>query len=350
VPDFRLIDYLVAILSTETSPALNGKLHSSQQLKQDLADLGVFDTKMSLYLFDKLREFENMGFSGFEGRHYSLFDSFMPDMSQAINLQNLIYLLAFKYIATGQISHEDIPDDPFIESERRQIIFGSAIGIPTFFVHRNTGNTFLKRIIEKTQRVRASRRYTGYNRIYNIEYRRALLDIIRNDAADIIEMLGMRETIWDLGYRINEPDHFSASAKLTNGILDQANAKSPMNLPAGEFNQAAEKYYRTALREQHIRESFDILHEDIIKLDQATIGVTQEMRSLLQSVLQEKNTASFMETAQREVMLEKGTPQTLEKLVYLILVYIHYKNNFYSKLQESPYGEINSEEHETSIY
>lgn len=62
MPDFRLIDYLVAILSTEKSPALNGKLNNSQQLKQDLADLGVFDTKMSLYLFDKLREYDNMGF------------------------------------------------------------------------------------------------------------------------------------------------------------------------------------------------------------------------------------------------------------------------------------------------
>ena len=344
VPDFRLIDYLVAILSTETSPALNGKLHNSQQLKQDLADLGVFDTKMSLYLFDKLREYDNMGFSGFEGRHYSLFDSFMPDMSQAINLQNLIYLLAFKYIAAGQINHENIPDDPFIESERRQIIFGSAIGIPTFFVHRNTGNTFLKRIIEKTQRVRSSRRYNGYNRIYNIEYRRALLNIIRDDAADIIEMLDMRETILDLECRINEPDNFAASGKLIGGILNQANAKSPMNLPAGTFNLAAEKYYRAVLRKQHIRESFDLLREDIIKLDQAVSSVGQEMRDLLHNILQDKNPASFMETAQREVMREKATPQTLEKLVYLVLAYIHYKNNFFSKFQESNWGEVKYEE------
>jgi hypothetical protein len=344
VPDFRLIDYLVALLSTEKSPALNGKLHNSQQLKQDLADLGVFDTKMSLYLFDKLREYDNMGFSGFEGRHYSLFDSFMPDMGQAINLQNLIYLLAFKYIATGRISHADIPDDPFIESERRQITFGSAIGIPTFFVHRNTGNAFLKRIIEKTQRVRSSRRYNGYNRIYNIEYRRALLDIIRDDATDIIEMLGMRESIRDLEYRINEPDNFAASGKLTRGILNQANAKSPMNLPAGTFNLAAEKYYRTVLRKQHIMESFDILREDIIKLDQAVSGVSHEMRSLLHSILQEKNPVSFMETAQSEVMRDKAEPETLEKLVYLILAYVHYKNNFYSKFQESNWGEVNYEE------
>jgi hypothetical protein len=350
VPDFRLIDYLVAILSTGKSPALNGKLHNSQQLKQDLADLGVFDTKMSLYLFDKLREYDSMGFSGFEGRHYSLFDSFMPDMSQAINLQNLIYLLAFKYIATGLISHEDIPDDPFIESERRQIIFGSAIGIPTFFVHRNTGNTFLKRIIEKTQRVRSSRRYTGYNRIYNIEYRRVLLDTIRNDAADIIEMLGMRETILDLEYRINEPDHFAASGKLTNGILNKANAQSPMTLSAGTFNQAAEKYYRTVLRKKHIRESFDILREDIINLDQTSGSLNDEMRILLHSILQDKNLPSFLRIVQSEVMREKAEPQTLEKLAYLILAFIHYKNNIYSKFQESHYWEINKEEHETSIY
>jgi hypothetical protein len=344
VPDFRLIDYLVAILSTEKSPALNGKLHNSQQLKQDLADLGVFDTKMSLYLFDKLREFENMGFSGFEGRHYSLFDSFMPDMGQAVNLQNLIYMLAFKYIATGRICHEDIPDDPFIESERRQIIFGSAIGIPTFFVHRNTGNTFLKRIVEKTKRVRPSRRYTGYNRIYNIEYRRALLDIIRNDAADIIEMLGMRETIWDLGYRINEPDYFATSGKLTNGILDKANAQSPMSLPAGTFNQAAEKYYRTALRKKHISESFDILREGIINLDRTSGRLNDERRILLHSILQEKNLSSFLSAVQSEVIWEQSEPATLEKIAYLVLAYIHYKNNLYSKFQESHWGEINYEE------
>ena len=344
VPDFRLIDYLVAILSTEKSPALSGKLYNSQQLKQDLSDLGVFDTKMSLYLFDKLREYDNMGFSGFEGRHYSLFDSFMLDMGQAVNMQNLIYLLAFKYIATGQISHENIPDDPFIESERRQIIFGSAIGIPTFFVHRNTGNTFLKHIIEKTQRVRSSRRYTGYNRIYNIEYRRALLKFIRDDAADIIEMLGMRETIRDLECRIDEPDHYAASGKLTRGILNQATAQSPMALPADTFNQAAEKYYRTALRNQHIIESFNLLYEDIIKLDQASSGISQEMRSLLHSILQEKNLPSFLKTVQSEVMQEKAAPETLEKLIYLILAYIYYKNNLYSKFQESHHGETNYEE------
>lgn len=177
IPDFRLIDYLVVLMSTDRSPALNGELHNTQHLKEDLADLGVFDVKMSLYLLEKLREYGVMGFSGFEGRHYSLFESFTRDMGQAVNLQNLLYLLAFKYIVTGRIRHDHIPDDPSIESERRQIFFGAAIGIPTFFVRSDTSNVLLKKMIARTQRVRMSRRYPGYARVYNLEYRRALIDV-----------------------------------------------------------------------------------------------------------------------------------------------------------------------------
>ena len=349
VPDFRLIDYLVCILSTDKSPALNGELNNNHQLKKDLADLGVFDTKMSLYLFEKLREYDHMGFSGFEGRHYSLFDSFMIDMAQAVNLQNLIYILAFKYIITGQARHENIPDDPFIESERRQIIFGSAIGIPTFFIHRNTSNYFLKRILEKTKRVRSSRRYSEYIRVYNIEYRRALLDIIRNDAADLIEMLGVKETISDLESRINEPNQFAVSGKLSRGILNHANSRSPMSsLNHDTFNHAAEKYYRTELRKKHITESFDLFNKDISSLDKASNFLSYDIKKILRIILKESTLNSFIENAQTVIMQEKASTELLEKMIYLILTYIHYKNNYYSKLQGLNKEEISYAE--TSVH
>lgn len=335
VPDFRLVDYLVSILSTDKSPALNGMLHNSRELKKDLADLGVFDTQMSLYLFDKLREYDNMGFSGFEGRHYSLFDGFMADMAQAVNFQNLIYLLAFKYIVSGQVTHENIPDDPFVESERRQIIFGGAIGIPTFFVHRNTGNAFLKYILEKTQRIRSSRRYSGYNRIYNMEYKRALLEVIRTDADDLIEMLGMKETISDLENRINEPDRFAASGKITGGILSEAGADSPMSLNPGTFNHAAEKYYRTTLRKKHIRESFDLLGSDISGLNKARGFLSHEIKKIMRLILSESPADHFLENAKTAIMKEEASTELLEKTIHLILLYIHYKDNYYSGIQES---------------
>lgn len=335
VPDFRLVDYLVSILSTDKSPALNGILYNSRELKKDLADLGVFDTQMSLYLFDKLREYDNMGFSGFEGRHYSLFDGFMSDMAQAVNLQNLIYLLAFKYIIEGQVTHEDIPDDPFVESERRQIIFGSAIGIPTFFVYRNTNNAFLKYLLEKTQKIRSSRRYGGYTRIYNIEYRRALLEILRNDAGDLIEMLGLKETISNLEDRINEPNKYAASGKITSGILREANADSSMSLNPDTFNSAAEKYYRTTLRKKHIRESFDLLRKDISSLNEANGFLSYEIKKLMHMIFKESPVDYFIQNAQTEIMKEKVSTELLEKTLHLILAYIHYKDNYYSRIQES---------------
>jgi hypothetical protein len=335
IPDFRLIDYLVCLLSTEKSPALNGQLYNSLSLKKDLADLGVFDMSMSLYLFEKLREYDAMGFSGFEGRHYSLFDSFMSDMASAVNLQNLIYLLAFKYITTEQITHQDIPDEPFVESERRQIIFGNAIGIPTFFVHRNTGNVFLKRIIEKTNRTRSSRRYSGYIRVYNIEYRRALLEIIRNDAADLIDMLNMKNTLSDLERRINEPDQFAVSGKLTRNILGQTNARSAMSVKAETFNQAAEQYYRTDLRIKHIKESFDLFKKEIAVLPENKAVMSHDIRQIMRIVLNDSTLDSFLDMAQKEIMNGSASGDLLEKMLYLILTHIHYKNTDCSNPQRS---------------
>ncbi|MFZ2632517.1 MAG: hypothetical protein WAX48_13120, partial [Desulfosalsimonadaceae bacterium] len=158
VHDFRLIDYFMSVKSTDRSPALDGNIGNDIRLKKDLAALGVFDNCMSLYLLYKNRPFSNMGFSGFEGRHYSLFENITEDMGDAANLQILITALAFKYIINKDVSHFSIPDAPTLESERRQIFFGSAIGIPTFYIHKKSKNRFMQKIIKKTVKTRLSRR------------------------------------------------------------------------------------------------------------------------------------------------------------------------------------------------
>ena len=335
IPDFRLIDYLVVLMSTDRSPALDGSLENSQRLKVDLADLGVFDTKMSLYLLEKLREYKVMGFSGFEGRHYSLFESFTQDMGPAVTLQNLLYLLAFKYILTGQISHEHIPDDPSVESERRQVVFGAAIGLPTFFISANTGNALLKKIIAKTERVRMSRRYPGYARVHNLEYRRGLLKILREDAADLIEMFNMRESVDELEARLNEPALYSTCGKLTRGILNTANAKSPLDLSADVFNLSAEKFYRTDLRNHHIQEAFGLLREDMIKLENASDGLWGDIRDLLDGILKEKTIGEFLDRAEQDIIRETAPEEALGKLIKIILVHVHYKTKLNQKILET---------------
>lgn len=322
VPDFRIIDYLVSLMSTEQSPALDGTLNNTERLKKDLSDLGVFDTRMAVYLLYRLREHHKMGFSGFEGRHYSLFENIEEDMGQAANLQNLITVLAFKYIAKGSVTHDHIPDDPCVESERRQIFFGSAIGIPTCFVRNDTSNLFLKRIIEKTARVRFSRRYPGYLRVYNLEYRRALLNVLREDAADLIEMLHLGDTVHDLTLRLEYPEIYSTAGRITSAILGAAGAKSPLHMKANDFNRAAERFYRDDLKICHIREAFRLLEKDMEKLDDSCRGDAKTIRSALQFTLENQEASRFVSSVEQNVIEEEISTDKLLKLINLVLISI----------------------------
>jgi hypothetical protein len=143
LPDVRLIDYLVALHSVDHSPALNGILGNQDQLKADLSEMGVFDSRMAIYLPYRMRNLDTYGFSGFEGRHYSLFPDLNQSMALAVNLQTLITAMGYRWAIEGNLTHADIPDDPCTESERRQIFFATAIGLPTVFIRADTGNLLM---------------------------------------------------------------------------------------------------------------------------------------------------------------------------------------------------------------
>jgi hypothetical protein len=311
-------------MSTDRSPALDGTLGSSDRLKKDLADMGVFDGQMSLYLLYKLRDFNSMGFSGFEGRHYSLFENLEEDMGGAADLQVLINALAFKYMATGELSHARIPDGPSVESERRQIFFGAAIGIPTFYVRKNSANLFLKKILMHTAQVRQSHRYPGYLRVPLQEYRRALAQILLADGADLIEALNLRGTIEDLMARLDDPDKHSTAGRLTRGILETLNARSPMDLNARAFNQGAEKYYRETLRRQHLMEGLRFLEEDCLQADMRSADLDEKTGEALLSVLGGMGAADFLRKVKRDLLEERLPVETLRRLINLVIVTIHH--------------------------
>jgi hypothetical protein len=270
VPDHRLIDYLVSLLSTDQSPGLDGTPGNDVRLKKDLAEMGVFDEHMSLYLLYKLRSFASMGFSGFEGRQYSQFDSLLDDFGDAATLQALVTALAYRYIADGSVTHRDIPDDPSTESERRQVIFATAIGVPTFNVRQQSPNTFMPKILSRAGHTRLSRRYADHWRVKTLEYRRALVSILREEGADLVEAYGAEPLLHRLEARINDPERESVAGKLTRGILDEAGATSWTALSGMEFNLAAESYYRGALRLRHLREGLDQLEADVTVQERET--------------------------------------------------------------------------------
>jgi hypothetical protein len=321
VADYRLIDYLVALLSTAASPALDGQVGNEQRLKRDLAQLGIFDESMSLYLLYKLRSFSSIGFSGFEGRQFSLFDSFVDDMGEAASLQALVTALAYRYLADGVVTHADIPDDPAIESERRQFVFAAATGVTSCNIGVQTSNRFMLRILARTQRTRASHRYAGYLRVRVPDYQQALLITLLEDAAGIIADMGMRGVVERLQMRLQEP-RAGAAGKLTAGILHEAAAGSPMAVSGEEFNRSAEAYYQGPLRRRHLAEASDLMHAALQQVDAGANRMDDQYRHVAQGMLGRKSAAEFWNGVKDDLLHERADADTLRRCIALTLVVV----------------------------
>ncbi len=317
VADFRLVDYPAALLSTHRSGALDGRLDNQDRLKTDLDEAGIFDRRMSLYLPVKLREYHRLGFSGFELRTHSLFGSLRHDLAHAVDLQMLICALAFKFMAERRYDHGDVPDDPNIESERRQIFFGAAIGIPTFYVKKDTPNRFLAYVLEHTSRVRHSRRYPGYLRVYNQEYRRALVRILRKDGAELIEMLGLESMVEDLTDRTDRPDENTAHRVLTRRIRQAGGSKD------SQFNEAAERFYRGILRQDHLREAVEFLAEDCRRLDAGRYLDFPGVRALCRRILGDRRAGDVLDQLVPGLLDESLASASIARLIQLILLMVH---------------------------
>jgi hypothetical protein len=320
VRDFRLIDYLVSVMSTDESPAMDGTPGNDARLKRDLAAQGVFHAAMPLYLLHRLRLFAGYGFCGFEGRHYSQFADILEDMGRAADLQWLVTALAYREALSGRTTHADIPDAPVIESERRQVIFGSAIGIPTFFVLKQTANRFLLRILQRTAEVRPSRRYPGYLRVRQDCFRQALLTHLRTEAADLIEALQMEETVADLALRLDEKSHRTAADRLLGGILGTAGAADPMRLTAAEFNGAAERYYRTDLRRHHLSAALDLLRADLNAMDDWPAWRSGRYNAAMLYLFKGRSADQFVVDAGPDLMADRLSPEALKTLILALVL------------------------------
>jgi hypothetical protein len=324
VPDQRLIDYLVSPLSTDHSPALDGTIGNDERLKRDLAEMGVFDPRMSSYSLYRQRLFARMGFCGFEGRHYSQFASIGRDMAAATDLQRLVTALAYQYVLSGAVTHADIPDTPEVESERRQVFFGAAIGLPTFFVGARTPNRFLLRILRQAARSRDSHRYPGRTRVYQAEYRRALVAVLERDAAGLIESLGLSGMIGDLKHRLEPAGEGSALNLLLKGILGEAGVSAPLRANAGTFNSAAERYYRGPLLQSFVGEALDLFTRDLKDLGARVATAGGEESAALQAVLNGEDPVTFLNAVRGQVLAGTVSQSVVVKLIGLSLLVIRH--------------------------
>lgn len=319
VPDFRLLDYPVALMSTDANPALDGTLGNQERLLDDLANLGAFDSRMAVYLPYRMRAQAHMGFSGFEGRHYSTFHHLGRDMGTAVRFQSLITALAFQYIAQGNLTHADIPDTPFVESERRHIFFAAAIGLPTLYIRADTPNRLIQEILGLTKERRSSRRYPGFIRVPLTRWQHALLEIIRRDAPTLIENHGAEDLMDDMGHMLDNPGD-TAAGRLLSGITTHAGVRKPTSLSATDFNTAAEAYYRTALKQKHLTEAIDALRSDLSSLSNWASYRDPITACAVESLLKQLPPETFL-TRRRDAILSGTLPwEELATLIRLILI------------------------------
>ena len=327
IPDFRLIDYFITLLSTDTSPGLNGIPGNQEQLKAELAELVIFDSRMSIYLPYRMRAFSQMGYSGFEGRSYSHFPSFLDDMAEAVDLQNLITALAYRMVLDGNVRHEDIPDQPSVESERRQIFFAAAIGIPTVYIRSKTGNRFLRRILARVKSQRPSRRYKNYIRVTVDDYRLALLAFIRTEGAPLIEELDLSPQLENLHLRITSRED-GAWGRLVKSAAEQLETtRKAEKIPAEMFNSGTEQYYRTTLRKDQLQEGFRVLQEDCVRLEKTDNVI---LRQVMANINQAISATDYLALLQKDLTEEKATAETVRNVVHLALAVIHHDRNLYS--------------------
>ena len=327
IPDFRLLDYMTTLMSTHRCAALDGEVGNDLRLKRDLASMGVFHESMSTYLLYKQRSFGVMGFSGFEGRFYSLFDSLEADMRPAARLQQFLSALACKLVLSGRVGRASIPDSPEVESERRQIFFATAINLPTFFVRRDSGNALLLDLVSRASRVRGSHRYPGNLRVHVQEYRTALLDFIESEGRDLMEMFGAGDLLRDLRARIQSPE-LGAGGKLTRRILEHAGARTPLALRAQDFNMAAEDVYRGPLRRSHLAEALEYLLKDCETVKNFGCLPGRFCHTGLSSLLGGRDMIEFVREAQSELKRtgELGGCRSVLTQLLLLVIGMHGEN------------------------
>jgi hypothetical protein len=245
-------------------------------------------------------------------------------MAEAVNIQNLVTALACRYIQEGKVHHHDIPDQPSIESERRQIFFAGAVGIPTFYVRADTGNRLLRKILTHVRSQRNSLRYKGYVRVKVDDYKLALLHILETDGADLIDQLGLAGHMQSLRGRLTDSTT-SAYGKIISAVHEELPRKrTPMNVSAQEFNTATERYYRTGLKQKHLTEAISIFIEDCKRLERLE---DPHFKQVMASTGLDISGADFISRNRESIIRETAEPETLLQMLRIGLAIINHERN-----------------------
>ena len=183
----------------------------------------------------------------------------------------------------------------------------------------------MKSILERTAETRPSRRYPGYVRVKLSQYFLGCLSLLEQEGAEIIECLGLGETLADLRERLAQPGQRSALGRLTHGILSELGASDPLRADACRFNQAAEDYYRTGLRRRHLGEAWQVLSEDLTGAGLSALENDSTARRALGARLGRRETQALLAELKEPVLDGRAGAEDVSLLINLLLTVIDFQ-------------------------
>jgi hypothetical protein len=223
-----------------------------------------------------------------------------------------------------------------VESERRQIFFASAIGVPTIFVRRDSPNRLLMELVARVKQTRPSHRYPGYLRVPLAEFRLGLLDLLEQEAPDLVESMGLGDSLRDLRRRLERPDRFSTAGKINRAVCERLGVSSPLSVTAETYNRVAEEHYRDDLRRQHLRSAFARLEQDLHQLELEALRGDDLLRQALHQLLGDRSLTDTLDGLRPLVREDCLPPEALHSLLGLCQLSIHQDGRLAAAVLDQP--------------
>jgi hypothetical protein len=146
--------------------------------------------------------------------------------------------------------------------------------------------------------------------------------------------MDIEKAVADLELRVAYPAEYSASNRLTSGILKKAGAKTPLGISADEFNLCAEEYYRENLREKHMNEAFTLLMDDINSLDRSWASIDPKIKEALNTIMIPGNSPEFIRSMKSQIIKGDLPLLYIITMIQLILILLYKDMKNFSAVED----------------
>jgi len=130
-----------ALPSSASAAAHDEPAGNAERLKAELEAKGLSSRNMTFYTLYRLREFSKMDSPAFRRRTTACLPA-DGDLGRPRPAGAGSPPMPYQCMARGEVLHAHIRDDPDTESERRQMFFAAAIGLPVFYVKPRPATLF----------------------------------------------------------------------------------------------------------------------------------------------------------------------------------------------------------------